>query len=70
MACKDKWQVLFSDYKKIVDYRKGTGHNEDYFRMGSRRKKEVNLPPNFCPQHFKEMERFLHQRPSVNPPHP
>jgi hypothetical protein len=69
MAYKDNWQVLFSDYKKIVDYRKGTGHNEDYFRMGSRRRKEVNLPPNFCPQHFKEMERFLHQRPSVNPLH-
>jgi hypothetical protein len=69
MAYKDNWQVLFSDYKKIVDYQKGTGHNEDYFRMGSRRRKEVNLPPNFCPQHFKEMERFLHQRPSVNPPH-
>jgi hypothetical protein len=49
MACKNKWQVFFSDYKKIMDYRKGTGHNEDYFRMGSRRRKEVNLPPNFCP---------------------
>jgi hypothetical protein len=27
--CKDKWQVLFSDYKKISDYKSGTGHNEE-----------------------------------------
>jgi hypothetical protein len=68
-GCKDKWQVLFSDYKKISDYKSGTGHNEEYFRMPSKRRKELNLPSNFCPSHYKEMERFLHQRPSVNPPH-
>jgi hypothetical protein len=69
LGCKDKWQVLFLDYKKINDYRSGTGHNEDYFRMHSRRRKELTLPTNFCQIHFKEMELFLHQRPSMNPPH-
>jgi hypothetical protein len=69
LGCKDKWQVLFSDYKKINDYRSGTGHNGDYFRMHSRRRKELNLPTNFCQTYFKEMERFMYQRPSVNPPH-
>jgi hypothetical protein len=49
MGCKDKWQVLFSDYKKIGDYKNGTGNSEDYFRMSSRRRKELNLPSNFCP---------------------
>jgi hypothetical protein len=48
LGCKDKWQVLFSDYKKINDYRSGTGHNEDYFRMHSKRQKELNLSTNFC----------------------
>jgi hypothetical protein len=37
MGCKDKWQVMFSDYKKVNDYRSGTGNNEDYFRMSSKR---------------------------------
>jgi hypothetical protein len=69
MGCKDKWQVLFSDYKKIGDYKNGTGNSEDYFRMSSRRRKELNLPSNFCPAYFKEMERFFHQCPCVKPPH-
>jgi hypothetical protein len=47
LACRDKWQTLLSDYKKIYDYKGATGSNEDYFRMSSRRRKELTLPPNF-----------------------
>jgi hypothetical protein len=68
-ACKDKWQGLFGEYKKIKDYNDATGCNEDYFRMGSKRRKELCLPANFCSSHYKEMDRFLHQRPCLNPPY-
>jgi hypothetical protein len=41
IACKDKWQSLFGDYKKIKDYCSATGNNEDYFHMSSKRRKEL-----------------------------
>ena len=68
-ACKDKWQGLFGEYKKIKDYNDTTRCNEDYFRMGSKRRKELCLPANFCSNYHKEMDRFLHCRPCLNPPH-
>jgi hypothetical protein len=68
LACKDKWQTLFADYKKISDYKGATGNREDYFYMGSKRRKELTLPPNFCASHYREMEKFLSQRPCLNPP--
>jgi hypothetical protein len=37
--------------------------------MGSKRRKELCLPSNFCSSHYREMDRFLHQRPCLNPPH-
>jgi hypothetical protein len=68
MACKDKWQTLFTDFKKICDYKAATGSREDYFHMGSKRRNELTLPPNFCSSHFREMEKFLSQQPCLNPP--
>ena len=68
MACKDKWQTLFAEYKKISDYRSATGNTEDYFHMSAKRRKELTLPPNFSSSHFQEMEKFLSQRPCLNPP--
>jgi hypothetical protein len=55
LACRDKWQTLLSDYKKIYDYKGATGSNEDYFRMSSRRRKELTLPPNFLHAHYRKM---------------
>ena len=68
LACKDKWQTLFADFKKISDYKGATGNREDYFHMANKRRKELTLPPNFCASHFREMEKFLSQRPCMNPP--
>jgi hypothetical protein len=68
LACKDKWQTLFADFKKISDYKGATGNSEDYFHMANKRRKELTLPPNFCSSHFWEMEKFLGQRPCLNPP--
>jgi hypothetical protein len=68
MAYKDKWQTLFADYKKISDYKGATGSREDYFHMTSKRRKDLTLPPNFCASHYKEMEKFLRERPCLNSP--
>ena len=68
-ACRNKWQTLFGEYKKIFDYKGRTGNNEEYFRMASKRKKELRLPANFCSSQYWNMERFLSQRPCLNPPH-
>lgn len=68
-ACKDKWTTLFSDYKKLFDYKTETELHEDYFRMSSKRSKELYLPPNFSSTHDRDMDRFLHQRPCLVPPH-
>jgi hypothetical protein len=68
MVCKDKWQTLFADYKKISDYRSATRSREDYFHMPSKRRKELILPSNLCSFHFREMEKFLSQHPCLNPP--
>jgi hypothetical protein len=68
MACKDKWQTLLADYKKISDYRGATWNRKDYFHMPGRWRKELTLPVNFCASHYREMEKFLSQRPCLNPP--
>jgi hypothetical protein len=67
-ACQDKWQTLFGDFNKISDYNTATGSREDYFHMPAKRRKELTLPANFCGSHYREMERFLNQRPCLNPP--
>jgi hypothetical protein len=67
-ACKDKWQTLFADYKKISGYKAPTRSREDSFHIASKRHKELTLPPNFCSGHYREMEKFLNQRPCLNPP--
>jgi hypothetical protein len=67
-ACRDKWQTLFAEYKKIYDYKRRSGNNEDYFRMASKRRKDLGLPANFCGTQYRDMERFLSQRPCLNPP--
>jgi hypothetical protein len=55
--------------QKNFDYNKRTGSNEDYFRMGAKRRKELGLPGNFCITQYRDMERFLSQWPCLNPPH-
>ena len=67
-ACKNKWQTLMADFKKINDYKAAIGSTEDYFHMFAKRRKELTLPSNFCSTHYREMERFLSQRPCMNLP--
>jgi hypothetical protein len=32
-TCKDKWAVIYSDFKRIFNYMNGTGSNEEYWHM-------------------------------------
>jgi hypothetical protein len=52
MECKDKWQTLLAEYKKISDFGGATGNTEDYFHMPSKRRKELTIPPNFSASHY------------------
>jgi hypothetical protein len=67
-TCKDKWQTLLADFKKISDYNAATRSAEDYFHMSGKRRKELTLPSNFCSAQYREMAKFLSQRPCLNPP--
>jgi hypothetical protein len=67
-AYKNKWKTLFADFKKISNYKSATGSREDYFHMPTKRRKDLTLPANFCSTHYKEMEKFLSQRPCLNLP--
>jgi hypothetical protein len=31
--CKDKWNGLNFDYKKLLDYHKGTGHQTSFLEL-------------------------------------
>jgi hypothetical protein len=58
-ACKEKWTTMYGDYKKLKDYRSAIGHSKDYFKMTSKRRKELTLPANFVSFHFNKMDKFL-----------
>ena len=69
-ACKHKWTSTMSDFKRIADYHKGTGRNEEeYYLMtfGDRRKE--NLPRSFYKEVYSSMYEFFQSRPMMNPPH-
>jgi hypothetical protein len=66
-ACRDKWQTVLGDYKKIFDYKGRTRSNKDYFKMASKCRKELGLPPNFYNLQYLDMECFLSQHPCLNP---
>lgn len=61
--------MLFSDYVKTFNYESTSGSNKDYFRILSKRRKELYLPSYFCSTHYQEMHQLLHQCPCFNPPH-
>ena len=60
---------MYGDCKKLKDCRLATSHSEDYFKMISKRRKELTLLANFVSFHFNEMGKFLSQRLVLNPPH-
>jgi hypothetical protein len=37
-ACKDKWNMISSDFKKIFDFMAGIGQNQDDWAMNVKKK--------------------------------
>lgn len=69
-ACKHKWQSTMSDFKRIVDYHKGTGRNEEeYFLLTFADRRKQNLSRSFFREVYSSMFEFLMTRPMMNPPH-
>jgi hypothetical protein len=68
-SCRDKWQGIYGDYKRIYDYFKGIGLNEQYEDMTLDARAEVGLPQHFSPYHFRLIDNFCKDRPNVHPPH-
>ena len=57
---KDKWQSLYSNYKKLKDYREDISNNEDYFGMTSKYK-DLYIPPDMLSMYFNKLDKFLSQ---------
>jgi hypothetical protein len=55
--CQNKWGALFGEYKKIRDWMKGTGHNENYWTMDPERREHFDLPKYFISSHY---EKWMH----------
>jgi hypothetical protein len=68
-ACWDKWQSIYGDYKRIFDFLKGTGINQQYEEMTADDQAQVGLPRHFSPLHYRLIDRFCKDRPNVHPPH-
>jgi hypothetical protein len=69
-ACKYKWQMLLSDYKKIADFHSGTGMNEEeYWGLTFADKKSVGLPRTFFEEVYGRMHSWLRHQATMNPPH-
>ncbi|KAH9289516.1 hypothetical protein KI387_033633 [Taxus chinensis] len=66
--CRDRWEHLQPDYKRIRDYEKNipSGHNS-YWTMTARERTEKKLPAKFFEELFDAMElNFGHDR-GINP---
>ena len=69
-SCKDKWGILIADYKRIYDFHKGTGINEEkYWSMSVPERIEENLPRHFLKENYDAIDDWYHIRPIINPPH-
>ena len=69
-SCKDKWGILIADYKRIHDFHKGTGINEEkYWSMGVPERIEENMPRHFLKENHDAIDAWYHIRPIINPPH-
>jgi hypothetical protein len=48
-VCRDKWQGIYGDYKRIYDYLKGTGVNQVYEELSPDERAAVGLPRHYIP---------------------
>lgn len=59
--CRQKWENLMRDFKKIKDYRTPNGNN-DYWTMDAAVRKDKKLPGQFSERIYEAMEQFLCER--------
>lgn len=51
-TCKDKWNDINSNYKKIVDYHKGTGHNTYFWELLIDECDNLHFPKQFNHEYY------------------
>jgi hypothetical protein len=68
-ACRDKWQGIYGDYKRIYDYLKGTGVNQVYEELIPKERANAGLPRHFSPYYYQLIHSFCKDSPNVELPH-
>jgi hypothetical protein len=66
-TCKDKWNGLHLDYKKITDYHKGTDHNIFYWELVVDECDKLHLPRQIDYEFYEVIDVFQGEK-SVNKP--
>ena len=57
-TCKEKWKAIFSDFKRINDYHKGTWHNEEYWDVSLQDRGQWNCPRQFSHEVYEMIDGF------------
>ncbi len=66
-ACKDKWSMISSNFKKIFDLMTGTRQNQDYWAMNAQEKNKVQLSCNFKRGMYEMINELLYKQPIFQP---
>lgn len=66
-TCKDKWNGLHSNYKKIAYYHKGIDHNTSYWELVVDECDKFHLPRQFGCEFYEAIDMFQGKK-NVNKP--
>jgi hypothetical protein len=67
--CKDKWNSFNFDYKKIVDYHKGTNNHTCFWDLVVEEKDKYHLPHQLCQQFYDLIKEFQGEKNVIAPLH-
>jgi hypothetical protein len=56
--CKDKWNGLSYDYKKLLDYHKGIGHHNYFLDLFTKERNQQQLLRAFNKECYETIETF------------
>ncbi len=56
--CKDKWNSLNSDFKKLINYHKGTRNHTCFWDLTFEEKEHFHLPCQYTWEHYELIEVF------------
>jgi hypothetical protein len=56
--CKDKWNGLNYDYKKLLDYHKGIGHHNSFLDLFTKERNQQRLLRAFNKECYETIETF------------